>query len=103
MRRSGTQGLGLRGLAHHLNADGLESPRGKGWAPTAIREILRHPIYRGERIWNRSYWVKDHEAGTLNAPRTVRIVATTLFDSSDGKSARRRRKTIERQPSGVVD
>jgi hypothetical protein len=25
--------------------------------------MLRNPIYRGERIWNKSYWVKDHETG----------------------------------------
>jgi len=25
--------------------------------------MLRNPIYRGERIWNRSFWVKDHETG----------------------------------------
>jgi hypothetical protein len=57
------QGLGLRTLAHRLNEEGAPSPRKNGWAPTAIREMLRNPIYRGERIWNRSYWVKDHETG----------------------------------------
>ena len=57
------QGLGLRTLAHQLNAEGHRSPRGKGWAPTAIRELLRNPIYRGERVWNRSLWVKDHDTG----------------------------------------
>jgi site-specific DNA recombinase len=57
------QGLGLRTLAHYLNREKLRSPRGNGWSPTAIREILRNPIYRAERIWNRSYWVKDHESG----------------------------------------
>jgi len=46
-----------------LNAEQLASPRGTSWAPTAIREMLRNPIYRGERIWNRSEWVKDHETG----------------------------------------
>jgi DNA invertase Pin-like site-specific DNA recombinase len=57
------QGMGLRNLAHQLNAERLPSPSGNGWAPTAIREMLRNRIYRGERIWNRSYWVKDHETG----------------------------------------
>jgi site-specific DNA recombinase len=57
------QGLGLRMLAYRLNGEQLASPRGTSWAPTAIREILRNPIYRGERIWNRSRWVKDHETG----------------------------------------
>lgn len=57
------QGLGLRTLADRLNREQLASPRGTSWAPTAIREILRNPIYRGERVWNRSRWVKDHETG----------------------------------------
>ncbi len=56
-------GLGLRALAQQANREGLGSPRGQGWAPTAIREVLRNPIYRGERVWNRSLWVKDHETG----------------------------------------
>src|SRR5262245_3846658 len=64
------QGLGLRTLAHMLNAEGIAPPRPRGskgraasWAPTAIREMLRNPIYRGERVWNRSEWRKDHETG----------------------------------------
>src|SRR5262245_61874950 len=64
------QGLGLRTLAHRLNAEGIAPPRPRGskgtapsWAPTAIREMLRNPIYRGERVWNRSEWRKDHETG----------------------------------------
>lgn len=53
--------LGLRTLADHLNREQHPSPRGDEWAPAAVLEILRNPIYRGERIWNRSYWVNDHE------------------------------------------
>src|SRR5215510_3806112 len=51
-------------------ADPRPSPQCPGhrasesWAPTAIREMLRNPIYRGERVWNRSEWVKDHETGS---------------------------------------
>jgi hypothetical protein len=64
------QGHGLRTLAHRLNAEGIAPPRPRSergraasWSPTAIREMLRNPIYRGERVWNRSSWVKDHETG----------------------------------------
>ena len=56
-------GIGLRAIAHDLNADGIPSPRGKGWAPSALRALLLNPIYRGEYVWNRSEWVKDHETG----------------------------------------
>jgi DNA invertase Pin-like site-specific DNA recombinase len=64
------QGLGLRVLAHRMNAEGIAAPRARrekgraaSWAPTAIREMLRNPIYRGERIYNRSEWIKDHATG----------------------------------------
>ncbi|HTX52499.1 MAG TPA: recombinase family protein, partial [Candidatus Baltobacteraceae bacterium] len=30
---------------------------------SALREMLRNPIYRGDLVWNRSEWVKDHETG----------------------------------------
>jgi len=59
-----------RRIARALNAEGVASPRARAlrdrrpsWAPTAIREMLRSPIYKGERIFNRSEWIKDHETG----------------------------------------
>jgi len=49
-------GAGLREIAHQLNADHVPPPRPRAhhdrrasWAPTAIREMLRNPIYVGER------------------------------------------------------
>ena len=57
------EGAGYRRIAHELNADAIPSPRGKGWSPHAIYELVRNPVYRGERIFNRSEWVRDHETG----------------------------------------
>ena len=47
-------GKGLTRIAKHLNAMGIQPPRrGRhGWAPSAIREILYRPLYKGEIIWN---------------------------------------------------
>ncbi len=56
-------GSGLRAIAHDLNAEGVQAPRGRGWAPSAVREMLRNPLYRGEYLWNRSEWIKDHDTG----------------------------------------
>jgi hypothetical protein len=56
-------GEGLRSITHRLNAEGTPAPRGKGWAPSALQVMLANPIYRGEYVWNRSVWVKDHETG----------------------------------------
>jgi site-specific DNA recombinase len=47
-------GMGITRIAKTLNADGVAPPRrAQGWAPTAIREILYRPLYRGEVVWNR--------------------------------------------------
>jgi len=49
-------GCGLTRIAKTLNAEGIAPPRahGRGWAPTAIREILHRDLYRGTVVWNRS-------------------------------------------------
>ena len=61
---------GPQALARRLNAEGVPPPRPRAlsgrpasWAPTAIREMLRNRLYVGERVFNRSEWVKDHETG----------------------------------------
>jgi DNA invertase Pin-like site-specific DNA recombinase len=47
-------GAGLTKIAKTLNTDGVPPPRAgrSGWAPTAIREMLHRPLYRGEVLWN---------------------------------------------------
>ena len=46
-------GLGITRIAKRLNAEGIPAPRQspRGWAPTAVREILYRPLYRGEIIY----------------------------------------------------
>lgn len=65
-------GEGAKQIAKLLNAEGAPTPVPRGsrlsrgrpsWSPTSIHAMLSNPIYRGERIWNRSTWVKDHETG----------------------------------------
>jgi hypothetical protein len=47
------KGLGFTKIAKTLNAERIAPPRGRrGWAPTAIREMLDRPLYRGELVWN---------------------------------------------------
>lgn len=40
-------GLGITRIAKRLNAEGVPAPRQspRGWAPTAVREILHRPLY----------------------------------------------------------
>jgi site-specific DNA recombinase len=47
-------GTGMLSLAPRLNEEGVKPPRGRGWAPSGIREMLHRPLYRGEVVWNRS-------------------------------------------------
>jgi hypothetical protein len=113
MRGYARQGLGLRTLADHLNREHLASPRGKSWAPTAIREILRNPIYRGERIWNRSRWVKDHETGerrrferperewVRQQEEAWRIVSDELWHAAQDARGRRNER-LERDGRGRI-
>src|SRR3989442_1405068 len=55
-------GVGMLTIAHRLNNEGVKPPRGRGWAPSAVREMLYRPLYRGEVVWNRSQ--KIVKAGT---------------------------------------
>jgi len=45
--------MGLSRIAKTLNEERIPPPRtGAGWAPSAIREMLYRPLYRGEIDWN---------------------------------------------------
>ena len=59
-----------RAIAHHLNAQGVPSPRGGTWAVSALygdtrrgAGILNNPLYEGRLVWNRRQWLKDPETG----------------------------------------
>ena len=47
-------GLGIGRIAKCLNGESVPAPRQspRGWAPSAIREILHRPLYKGEIVWN---------------------------------------------------
>ena len=47
--------LSTRGLARHLEARGIPTPRGANqWSPTTIDRILRNPVYRGTFFYQRT-------------------------------------------------
>jgi len=60
-------GTGMLTIAHRLNEEGVRAPRGRGWAPSGIREMLHRPLYRAEIVWNRSQ--KIVRAGTKKQRR----------------------------------
>jgi site-specific DNA recombinase len=48
-------GWGLVRIAKALTTEGVAKPkgRGRGWAPSAIREMLYRDLYRGQVVWNK--------------------------------------------------
>ena len=49
-------GNSLPAIAKHLNAEGVQTPSGKGqWQPGTIKSILTNEKYKGDAILNRTY------------------------------------------------
>src|SRR6188472_1909824 len=93
-------GLGITRIAKRLNAEGIPAPRQsqRGWAPTAIREILYRPLYRGEIIYGQLQ--KIVRGGTkkrrerdekdwvrVNAPE-LRIVTPDIWNTVQARLAK---------------
>src|SRR5499433_2216077 len=94
------EGDGLTRIAKRLNADGVPAARsGTGsWAPTAIREILRRPLYAGRVDWNKSQKItRQGTRGQRQRPATewlereapdLRIVSEPLWDAVERRRVR---------------
>src|SRR5262249_836304 len=82
-------GTGTLTIAHRLNQEAVKPPRGRGWAPSGIREMLYRPLYRGEVVWNRSQKIvragtkqqrKRHESEWLTVSAAdLRIISDDLW------------------------
>ena len=64
------EGATLRSIVYTLNQRGVPSPRGTGWAASALvgnaamgDGLLNNEIYIGRVIWNRRQWMKDPDTG----------------------------------------
>lgn len=63
-------GATLRSIVYTLNAQGVPSPRGNGWAASALvgnakmgDGLLNNEMYIGRLVWNRRQWLKDPDTG----------------------------------------
>ncbi|MBP6894296.1 MAG: recombinase family protein [Pseudacidovorax sp.] len=94
-------GATLRSIVYKLNERGVPSPRGNGWAASALvgnpkmgDGLLNNEIYIGRVVWNRRQWLKDPETGkrlavarppsewmVREAPE-LRILDQALWDST---------------------
>ncbi|MBT6826964.1 MAG: recombinase family protein [Rhodospirillales bacterium] len=67
-------GRSPRAIAHDLNAEGIEGPRGNSWGPSTIHGnwrrgtgILNNELYVGKLVWNRQRFIKDPNTGKRQA------------------------------------
>ncbi len=104
-------GLGLTRIAKKLNAERVPPPRNHttGWAPTAIREILHRPLYRGEIVWGKGQKAMrggakvikrrpESEWLRIDAP-ALRIVSAELARAAEARMAATR-TVFARVPNG---
>ncbi len=108
-----------RAIAAALNAQGVPSPRGSSWSPTALYPdakgvgMLGNSIYAGRQVWNRTKWVKDPSTGrrrrTLRPPSewvitedpSLRIVDEATWAAAEARTrAIRARTALMRSNSG---
>ncbi len=70
----GNKGMGRTAICYHLEGLGIKPPKGKYWAPTAVREMLLNVHYIGKVKWN---WrpvvtvVEDGEFKKIRPQNTV--------------------------------
>jgi site-specific DNA recombinase len=95
-----TASHGLLRIAKTLNAEGVRSPKGDGWAPTAVREMLHRDLYRGRVVYGQTRWTD--KGGTkikVRAPESewlvseqpdLRIVPVPLWQAAHARMERTR-------------
>ncbi|WP_431276907.1 recombinase family protein [Variovorax ureilyticus] len=113
-------GATLRSIVYTLNSRGVASPRGNGWAASALvgnaamgDGLLNNEIYIGRVIWNRRQWMKDPDTGKrlpVARPREewmvreapeLRIVDQDLWDQTRPQQLKRGNPTRGR-PHGTL-
>ena len=57
---TGSSSLGFKAIADRLNQEGIPSPKGRGWALSSIRTLLRNEVYLGRIVFNRRSMGKFH-------------------------------------------
>lgn len=113
-------GVTLRSIVYTLNAQGVLSPRGNGWAASALvgnakmgDGLLNNEIYIGRLVWNRRQWLKDPDTGKrlpVARPREewlvrespeLRIIDQALWDQTRPNELKRGNPTRGR-PHGTL-
>jgi hypothetical protein len=106
-------GMGLCRIAKQLNKEKVNPPRtAAGWCPTAIRELLLRPLYRGVIVWgelqkyeNRGTKKRRRRLAkdliTVEAPE-LRIVSEELWAAVQERFQVARRVSEQYQKRGIL-
>lgn len=104
---------GISRIAKQLNEEGVQPSRGcAGWCPSAIREILLRPLYRGIIVWGELQKIERRgtkkrrrrsiaELTTVEAPE-LRIVSEELWSSVQERFRLSRRISDHYNKRGMV-
>jgi hypothetical protein len=73
-------GKSLYHIADALNNDAVKarSASGKGWRPTAIRNVLVNPMYKGQLIVNRHLHISDIAKADMS--KAIKIDVPPIVD-----------------------
>ena len=110
--REFAEGRSPKAIAHRLNADGIQGPRGLLWRDTAIRGhrtrgtgLLNNELYIGRLVWNRLRYVKAPDTGRRVSrinPReswgVTEVAALRIVDDPLWQRVKSRQAEIESQP-----
>lgn len=74
--RAIASGDGFCRIAKGLNAKGIPSPTGRGWAISGVREIVFRELYRGRQVYGKTRW--ERRKGTkkkIQTPESEWLIA----------------------------
>lgn len=76
------ENMGCGNIAHELNRMGYRSYTGKDWGPSAIRDIIKNPVYIGKITWKKKICKKSKNPDKI---RTSKIVPRKEWIVVNGK------------------
>jgi site-specific DNA recombinase len=108
-------------ISRELNDRGVASPgstwrrkvrRCRGWMQSAVRSILKNPLYTGRQRWNASQYLRDPDSGkdrrrmrpesewTVNREELLRIVSDELFDRVQARTRANTKNDVRLKSGG---
>ena len=92
------EGRGYARIAKVLNAEGIPSPTGRGWATSGVRACVLRELYRGRIVYGKTQWQdRGGERVKVDTPPetwiTVEAPALRIVDEALWEAAHRRLDT----------